>query len=143
MQDTDIIEQIAEKLERIARVLEASAANRSSGAATLTDADAFHWQPRSANLRPVPVVNAVPLFLLRGLDSVLPALMANTEQFARGHGANNALLWGARGMGKSSAVKAVHADIAARADAGFKRLVLVEINREDRADVKSGGLHRD
>ncbi|HTN64115.1 MAG TPA: ATP-binding protein, partial [Devosia sp.] len=74
-------------------------------------------------------VSRVPLTMLKGIDTVQDILLRNTEQFARGHGANNALLWGARGMGKSSLVKAIHADIAERA--GFGRLVLIEISRED------------
>jgi predicted AAA+ superfamily ATPase len=67
--------------------------------------------------------------MLKGIDAVQDILLKNTEQFARGHGANNALLWGARGMGKSSLVKAIHGDITARE--GFERLVLIEIARED------------
>ena len=69
---------------------------------------------RPANgLMPVPKVARVPFGLLKGIDSVRDTLLANTLQFARGFGANNALLWGARGMGKSSLVKAVHAEVAA------------------------------
>ncbi len=78
---------------------------------------------------PVPVVSRVPLAMLKGIDAVQDILLRNTEQFARGHGANNALLWGARGMGKSSLVKAIHGDIVGRE--GFERLVLIEIARED------------
>ncbi len=79
----------------------------------------------------VPRVSRVPLAMLKGIDAVQDILLRNTEQFARGHGANNALLWGARGMGKSSLVKAIHGDIAQRRDEGFDRLVLIEIARED------------
>jgi predicted AAA+ superfamily ATPase len=68
--------------------------------------------------------------LLRGIDDVRDILLQNTLQFARGFGANNALLWGARGMGKSSLVKAIHAHVAEKAS-GLKRLVLIEIARED------------
>ena len=95
----------------------------------LGEANAYHWQGESGQLMAVPKVSRVPLSMLRGIDQVRDILLANTEQFARGHGANNALLWGARGMGKSSLVKAIHADIGARE--GFERLVLVEIARED------------
>ncbi|MBJ3785568.1 ATP-binding protein [Devosia sediminis] len=96
---------------------------------TLGDANAYHWQGEDSTMLPVAKVSRVPLAMLRGIDHVRDLLLTNTEQFARGHGANNALLWGARGMGKSSLVKSIHADIEARE--GFERLVLVEIARED------------
>ncbi|WP_297103822.1 ATP-binding protein [uncultured Devosia sp.] len=96
---------------------------------TLGEANAYHWQGESGRLLPVSKVSRVPLAMLKGIDQVRDILLANTEQFARGHGANNALLWGARGMGKSSLVKAVHADIVSRT--GFERLILVEIAREE------------
>src|SRR5690606_39560771 len=89
-----------------------------------SDLDSYHWQGESGTLLPVPRVSRVPLAMLRGIDQVRDILLRNTEQFARGHGANNALLWGARGMGKSSLVKAIHADIESRT--GFERLILIE-----------------
>jgi Predicted ATPase (AAA+ superfamily) len=122
----DYLGRIADALESIARALEAGG----DGAGfALGEADAYHWQGDSGTLVPVPRVSRVPLGMLRGIDAVRDILLRNTEQFARGHGANNALLWGARGMGKSSLVKAIHADILARE--GFQRLVLVEIAREE------------
>ncbi|HTM77978.1 MAG TPA: DUF815 domain-containing protein, partial [Devosia sp.] len=92
-------------------------------------ADAYYWDAGAGQLMAVARVSRVPLGMLKGIDTVQDILLRNTEQFARGHGANNALLWGARGMGKSSLVKAIHADIAERA--GFQRLILIEIARED------------
>jgi len=99
----------------------------------LTDSNAYQWDGQSLELLPVEKVNFIKLELLLGIENQKETLLANTEQFARGHGANNALLWGAKGMGKSSIVKAVHADILARNtnDPSFKRLILVEIHRED------------
>jgi uncharacterized protein len=97
----------------------------------LGDADAYHWDGDAAVLMPVQTVARVPLAMLKGIDAVQDILLRNTEQFARGHGANNALLWGARGMGKSSLVKAIHGDITGRSAEGFHRLVLIEIARED------------
>ncbi len=96
-------------------------------------AEAFVWQASSCSLQPVAKVNRVELALLKGIDRVRDQLAENTERFARGFPANNALLWGARGMGKSSLVKAVHADINARlADQpNFRPLKLIEIHRED------------
>jgi predicted AAA+ superfamily ATPase len=82
-------------------------------------------------LQPVPRVNRVAMGLLRGIDRMRDTLFDNTDRFARGLPANNALLWGARGMGKSSLVKAVHAEINARRGAGTRPLKLVEIHRED------------
>jgi len=93
-------------------------------------ADAFVWHAKG-RLAPVPKVSRVDLTLLKGIDAVRDILSDNTERFARGLPANNALLWGARGMGKSSLVKAVHAGINARAREGTDHLKLIEIHRED------------
>lgn len=90
-------------------------------------ATAFVWHANPDHLAPVPRVNRVALDLLRGIDRSRDTLLANTAQFAAGLPANNALLWGARGMGKSSLVKAVHA--ACLTDA--PDLKLVEVQRED------------
>jgi len=92
-------------------------------------ADAFIWQAKSRTLQPVPRVNRVDMVLLKGIDRMRDTLMENTERFARGLPANNALLWGARGMGKSSLVKAAHA--AVNAGPGKGKLKLIEIHRED------------
>jgi len=100
-----------------------------------TIADAYIWYPSGRTLAPVPRVNRVDMSLLKGIDRMRDILVENTERFARGLPANNALLWGARGMGKSSLVKAAHAAVnagasaALGADAGL--LKLVEIHRED------------
>jgi predicted AAA+ superfamily ATPase len=93
-------------------------------------ADAFVWHPEGRRLTPVAHVNRVEMALLKGIDRVRDLLVENTERFAKGLPANNALLWGARGMGKSSLVKAAHAAVN-----GSQRrngvLKLVEIHRED------------
>lgn len=98
--------------------------------ADLARADAYVWHPERGRLAPVPRVAAVPLELLKGIERQRDLLLENTRRFARGLPANNALLWGARGMGKSSLVKAVHAQVneETRETGG---LVLVEIHRED------------
>ncbi|HEY1942850.1 MAG TPA: ATP-binding protein [Roseiarcus sp.] len=93
-------------------------------------ADAFVWHADRGALVAVPTVNRVDIGLLRGVDRVRDMLLENTERFARGLPANNALLWGARGMGKSSLVKASHAEVNGRAKED-DRLKLVEIHRED------------
>ncbi len=100
-------------------------------------ADAFIWQPISGvqmggRFQPVKAVSRVDMVLLTGIDLPRDILVANTERFARGLPANNALLWGARGMGKSSLVKAAHAAINVRlVGENKKTLKLVEIHRED------------
>ncbi len=119
-----------ETLLRIASALErlAPPARR---AADLTAADAFVWHPAAADLAPVARVNRVELSLLRGVDRVRDTLAENTERFAHGLPANNVLLWGARGMGKSSLVKSVHADTNKRIAGKALPLKLIEIHRED------------
>ena len=89
--------------------------------------DAFVWHVDPDRLEPVALVNRVDLPLLIAIDRSRDTLLANTLQFARGLPANNALLWGARGMGKSSLVKAVHAEVLAQGQA----LKIVEVQRED------------
>jgi predicted AAA+ superfamily ATPase len=124
----ETLTQIAASLERIAARLDAMAPPPAPPAPTLADADAYHWNAAENRLLPVPRVARVPFGLLKGIDSVRDTLLANTLQFARGFGANNALLWGARGMGKSSLVKAVHAEVSGQVSG---RLILIEIARED------------
>ncbi|GGF13777.1 ATPase AAA [Aliidongia dinghuensis] len=98
----------------------------------LAGADAFSWHAESDRLVPVPAVSRVELKLLRGVERVRDILLENTEQFAAGFPANNALLWGSRGMGKSSLVKAIHAEVLTSMPAGAPgKLKLVEIHRED------------
>ncbi|MFZ1726589.1 MAG: ATP-binding protein [Albidovulum sp.] len=111
--------RIAEALERMAPV--------ATEAADFSEADAFVWHITPDRLVPVTKVNRIALPLLVGIDRARDTLLDNTLQFAQGFAANNALLWGARGMGKSSLVKAVHAEVLER---GF-RLKIVEVQRED------------
>lgn len=119
-------------LRRIAEALEALVP-KPAPAPDFAAADAFVWQAETGALHPVPKVSRVDIGLLKGIDRTRDILVDNTERFARGHGANNVLLWGARGMGKSSLVKAAHAEINRRqaSDPGLSRLKLVEIHRED------------
>ena len=121
--------------ERIVRALETIAAHLSAqgkpaaAPESFARADAYVWHP-DGRLSAVPRVSRVELFLLKGVDRMRDILMENTERFAAGLPANNALLWGARGMGKSSLVKAAHASINADRKASDK-LKLIEIHRED------------
>ncbi|TGV93526.1 ATP-binding protein [Mesorhizobium sp. M00.F.Ca.ET.158.01.1.1] len=93
-------------------------------------ADCFVWQADPGYPEPVHKVNRVDIGLIRGVDRVRDILLDNTERFASGFAANNVLLWGARGMGKSSLVKAVHAKVNA-SDKLDRPLKLIEIHRED------------
>lgn len=128
----DALSILAAKLDRLIAVLE-RAAPPAAAPVDLDAADAFVWHAAPPALEPVAKVNRVEMALLKGIDRVRDQLVDNTERFARGLPANNALLWGARGMGKSSLVKAAHAEVdAALARAGSaSRLKLVEIHRED------------
>ncbi|GJE62564.1 ATP-binding protein [Methylobacterium trifolii] len=116
-------------LERIAAALE-RAAPPARPETDMGAADAFLWGPER-RLLPVTQVSRVEMGLLTGIDRVRDLLVENTERFARGLPANNALLWGARGMGKSSLVKAAHAEINGRRPEGSLPMKLVEIHRED------------
>ncbi|MFO1130805.1 MAG: ATP-binding protein [Hyphomicrobiales bacterium] len=118
--DHSLVLRITEALERLAP--------RKAAAADLGGYSAFVWHASPPELEPVPRVNRVDLSLLRGIDLTRDILIDNTERFARGLPANNALLWGARGMGKSSLVKAAHHAIN---EASGGALKLVEIHRED------------
>ncbi len=126
-QDKDqdkLLRRIADALERLAPPAPASA--------PLGQAEAFVWRAEDGELEPVDKVNRLALDLLKGIEPQAQTLLKNTRRFAEGLPANNALLWGARGMGKSSLVKAVHGAVnAERRDAGEPAPVLVEIHRED------------
>jgi len=123
--DRAVLERIAGALERLAP--------RGMTLPDFAAADAFVWQPDGHRLQAVPHVNRVEMSLLKGIDRVRDTLVENTERFAKGLPANNALLWGARGMGKSSLVKASHAGVNAALEKQGKQapLKLVEIHRED------------
>ncbi len=101
------------------------------GPADLSASEAFVWHTEPPHLQPVQKVNRVALPLLKGIDRSRDTLLENTRRFATGLPANNALLWGARGMGKSSLVKAAHATVSAELADSQPALKLVEIHRED------------
>ncbi|QIB35637.1 ATP-binding protein [Ancylobacter pratisalsi] len=119
-----VLARIADALERIAPA--------SAASVDFTVANAFVWQAEARHLEPVPRVNRVEMDLLKGIDRTRDMLVDNTLRFARALPANNALLWGARGMGKSSLVKAAHEQVnRAMVDEGRLPIKLVEIHRED------------
>ena len=119
----DPLERIAAALERISPAPLASP--------DFDAADAFVWHVDPERLEPVAHVSRVDLSLLVGINRSRDTLLENTLRFAKGFPANNALLWGARGMGKSSLVKAVHAEVNAQGHP----LKIVELQREDLPSV--------
>lgn len=129
--DMDTTQRLLLTLERIALALE-SGVGEPPAVPDFSQADAFVWHAKTGALSPVQSVNRVELFLLQGIDRVRDLLLENTSRFAKALPANNALLWGARGMGKSSLVKAAHAAVNADlAATKLPKLKLVEIHRED------------
>jgi predicted AAA+ superfamily ATPase len=118
---------LANAFDRIAAALDRMAPP-TGGKPDFAAADAFIWHADGKRLEPVTHVNRVEMRLLKGIDRMRDTLVENTERFAKGLPANNALLWGARGMGKSSLVKAVHAEINAQKKGALK---LIEIHREE------------
>ncbi len=121
--DQITLKRIADALERMAPA--------PLGAPDFGAADGFVWHVDPDRLEAVKTINRVDLGLLVGVSRARDTLLENTLQFARGLPANNALLWGARGMGKSSLVKAVHAEVLARGET----LKIVELQREDLPSV--------
>jgi len=121
---------VSDPLDRIAAALE-RISPPPAPAPDLVAHDAYVWHVSPDHLQPVPDVSRVDMDLLVGIDRARDTLLQNTLHFARGLPANNALLWGARGMGKSSLVKAVHAEVVAQ---GLP-LKIVELQREDLTSV--------
>lgn len=120
------INKLNEKLDHLISLIE-RAVPAPAPPVNLENASAFVWNAQNHSFLPVTTVNRVEMSLLKGIDGVRDLLVENTRRFANGHAANNALLWGARGMGKSSLVKAVHA----RINTPSCPLKLIEIHRED------------
>jgi len=116
----ELLQRIAEALERISPPEEKHT--------HLDKADAYVWQPKTKRIEPVLNVNRLNINLLKGINQIRDILHDNTLRFVSGYPANNALLWGARGMGKSSLIKAVHGTIV---EAQPNSLLLIEIHRED------------
>jgi uncharacterized protein len=124
--DQALLRRIAAALERLAP--------HAVGTRAPAAGDAFIWEPSEGGLLAVERMASLPLSLLKGIDAARDTLLENTRRFADGLPANNALLWGARGMGKSSVVKAVHTEVN-RGRKGRARLALIEIHREEIASL--------
>lgn len=127
------LEKIASSLEKLQSHM--SRADRDDVQCDFGEYTAFLWQPENSRLRPVPKVQRIPLNLLHGIEQVRETLLENTIRFAKGLPANNALLWGARGTGKSSIVKAIHNHVTNLPVEMDSKLILVEIQRDDIASV--------
>ena len=123
--------ELAPLLKRVAEALERLSPAGPDDAA-LESADGFVWHADGTRLEAVPQINRLELSLLKGIDRVRDILLDNTRRFALGLPANNSLLWGARGMGKSSLIKAVHGVVAAENPSDLK---LIEIHREEIASL--------
>jgi uncharacterized protein len=128
MQD-ETAQQILAELTRLSRAVEALAP-KPRAPNDFDAADCFVWNADAHHLAPVGKPNRITIDLIKGVDHVRDILVDNTRRFARGLPANNVLLWGARGMGKSSLVKSAHAELAGEAET-IAPLKLVEIHRED------------
>jgi hypothetical protein len=129
---TSVDKSLLDRIERLTAAME-RLAPPAPLAPDFEPAEAFVWQAKPEAFLAVPNVNRQPLALLKGIDAAADQLLDNTRRFADGLPANNALLWGARGMGKSSLVKAAHAEVRRRLAKGKAKhdLKLVEIHRED------------
>ena len=127
--DPALLQRATEALEHLAF----GAVRGDRAAAHASPIHAYVWRPELAQLQPLTTVNRLPLPLLLGLDRPKALLLENTRRFAAGLPANNALVWGARGMGKSSLVKALHGHVSA--SASDRPLELIEIHRTDVATL--------
>ncbi len=127
---TEYNDKLVEEISKIRRILEEKH-TRAEIEIDWKEADAFMWQSERRYFRPVKNVNSIPLELLQGIDQNIDILLENTTKFSKSLPANNALLWGARGMGKSSLIKGIHGKLCK----GSKKLVLIEIHREDIRDL--------
>ena len=116
----EILNRIAEALERISPNIDEKI--------DLSKSDGFIYDDSLKNLKPVKKISRIPIQLLKGLENQKDILLKNTQNFANNLPANNALLWGAKGTGKSSLVKSVHAEINSQSN---KKIKLIEIHRED------------
>ncbi len=124
--DDQQLKTLEKLMERVAVALEAGSSTGTAKMADFSQSSIWVWQAASRTAKPVIECHALPLSLLVGIGPQIETLIENTRQFASGYAANNVLLWGARGMGKSSLVKAAHAELAKS-----HPLKLIEIHRED------------
>ena len=123
--------KLIEEISKIRKILE-DKYTRTETKINWKEADAFMWQSDEGCFKPVKNVNSIPLELLKGIDQNIDILLENTIKFSKSLPANNALLWGARGMGKSSLIKGIHGKLCKTSK---NKLILIEIHREDIRDL--------
>jgi uncharacterized protein len=121
--------QILSLIERATKALEKISKLNNKQKIKISDENGYLWSSQSFDLIPIKNINAIDINLLKGIDHTKSILIENTSQFSDGYPANNVLLWGARGMGKSSLVKSVHREICFKSK--NNRLILIEIFRDD------------
>ena len=124
-------DKLIEEISKIRQILE-DKYTRTEIKVDWKEAHAYMWQSEEKSFRPVKNVNSIPLELLKGIDQNIDILLENTLKFSKSLPANNALLWGARGMGKSSLIKGIHGKLSKTSK---NKLVLIEIHREDIRDL--------
>jgi len=125
----DFNNKILNLIERSTKSLEKLSKLNNENKINITSENGYLWSAENFSLIPVNTINAIDIDLLKGIDHTKSILIENTKQFSSGYPANNVLLWGARGMGKSSLVKSVHREISLKNKK--KRLILIEIYRDD------------
>jgi len=125
----NINDQLTSFLERATKALEKISKLNNSHKIKISNENGYLWSAEKFELIPVKKINAININLLKGIDHIKSILLDNTTQFSEGYTANNVLLWGARGMGKSSLVKSVHRELCNKNNKN--RLILIEIYRDD------------
>ena len=125
----NINDKILSLIQRSTKALEKISKVNNENKIDISNENGYLWSAENFQLTPVKKINSINIDLLKGIDQTKSILLENTKQFSQGFPANNALLWGARGMGKSSLVKSIHREVSL--EKNKNRLILIEIYRDD------------
>ena len=125
----NINDKILSLIERSTKALEKISKVNNENKIDISNENGYLWSAENFQLIPVKKINSINIDLLKGIDQTKSILLQNTKQFSQGFPANNVLLWGARGMGKSSLVKSIHREVSL--EKNKNRLILIEIYRDD------------
>jgi len=125
----NINDKILSLIERSTKALEKISKVNNENKIDISNENGYLWSAENFQLTPVKKINSINIDLLKGIDQTKSILLQNTKQFSQGFPANNVLLWGARGMGKSSLVKSIHREVSL--EKNKNRLILIEIYRDD------------
>ena len=125
----NINDKILSLIERSTKALEKISKVNNENKIDISNENGYLWSAENFQLTPVKKINSINIDLLKGIDQTKSILLQNTKQFSQGFPANNVLLWGARGMGKSSLVKSIHKEVSL--EKNKNRLILIEIYRDD------------